>query len=237
VKESKWYGQEKVNKQGDATVTFFQRDGKQSLSQKFKDYRNGVRSGTELASKYSKELGLPAQAFSHPKIKHTNKSISNEQLNQLFGTTKRRLDEDISFHKSDLLVSHVDSEKNIQVNIIVNNSMIMDDETKREIKKENNMTYFCISLFRTNNDYSDFEPHLRLAINISDEPNFLAEKDKMQDAIKALNNIKTTRLKSDAYQTPEDDKKQKEKFDAVVDSLIKALDVAIAKASLETPST
>jgi hypothetical protein len=30
---------------------------------------------------------------------------------------------------------------------------------------------------------------------------------------------------------------KKEKFDAVVDSLIKALDVAIAKASLETPST
>ena len=237
VKESKWYAQEKVNKQGDATVTFFQRDGKQSLSQKFKDYRNGVRSGTELASKYSKELGLPAQAFSHPKIKHTNKSISNEQLNQLFGTTKQKLDENIPFHKSDSLVSHVDSEKNITVNIKVNNSMIRDDETKREIKKENDMFYFRLSLFRTNNDYSDFEPHLRLAINISDEPNFLAEKDKMQDAKKALTDIKTTRLKSDAYQTPEDDKKQKEKFDAVVDSLIKALDVAIAKASLETPST
>jgi hypothetical protein len=59
----------------------------------------------------------------------------------------------------------------------------------------------------------------------------------MQDAKKALTDIKTTRLKSDAYQTPEDDKKQKEKFDAVVDSLIKVLDVAIAKASLETPST
>jgi len=237
AKEGKWYAQEKVNKQGDTTVTFFQRDGKQSLSQKFKDYRNGVRSGTELASKYSKELGLPAQAFLNPKIKHTNKSISNEQLNQLFGATKRRLDEDTSFHKSDLLVSHVDSEKNIKVNIKVNNSMIRDDETKREIKKENDMFYFRSSLFRTNNDYSDFEPHLRLAINISDEPKFLAGKDKMQDAKKALTDIKATRLKSDAYQTPEDDKKQKEKFDAVVYSLIKGLDVAIAKASLETPST
>ena len=39
AKEGKWYAQETVNKQGDATVTFFQRDGKQSLSQKFKDYR------------------------------------------------------------------------------------------------------------------------------------------------------------------------------------------------------
>ena len=237
AKEGKWYAQETVNKQGDATVTFFQRDGKQSLSQKFKDYRNGVRSGTELESKSSKELGLPAQAFSNPKIKHTNKSISNEQLNQLLGTTKRRLDEDISFHKSDLLVSHVDSEKNIKVNIKVNNSMIWDDETKREIKKENNISFFRLSLFRTNNDYSDFEPHLRLAIEINDRPNFLAGKDKMQDARKALTDIKTTRLKSDAYQTPDEDKNKKEKFDAVVDSLIKGLDVAIAKASLETPST
>jgi hypothetical protein len=180
---------------------------------------------------------LPKDAFSNPKIKHTNKSISNEQLNQLFGTTKRRLDEDISFHKSDLLVSHVDSEKNIQVNIKVNNSKVLDDETKKEIKKENNMFYFRSSLFRTNNDYSDFEPHLRLAIDISDEPNFLAGKDKMQDAKKALTDIKTTHLKSHAYQTPDEDKKEKEKFNAVVDSLIKTLDVAIAKASLETPST
>ncbi len=38
VKESKWYAQEKVNKQGDATVTLFLRDGKRSLQQKFKEF-------------------------------------------------------------------------------------------------------------------------------------------------------------------------------------------------------
>ena len=82
AKEGKWYAQEKVNKQGDATVTFFQRDGKQSLSQKFKDYRNGVRSGTELASKYSKELGLPAQAFSNPKLNTLiNRFQTNSSIN------------------------------------------------------------------------------------------------------------------------------------------------------------
>ena len=60
---------------------------------------------------------------------------------------------------------------------------------------------------------------------------------RRRDARKALTDIKTTRLKSDAYQTPDEDKNKKEKFDAVVDSLIKGLDVAIAKTSLETPST
>jgi hypothetical protein len=87
AKEGKWYAQEKVNKQGDTTVTFFQRDGKQTFLQKFKDFKNGVHSGTELATKYSKELGLPKDAFSNPKNKHTKESISNDQLNQIFGLT------------------------------------------------------------------------------------------------------------------------------------------------------
>ena len=51
---------------------------------------------------------------------------------------------------------------------------------------------------------------------------------RRRDARKALTDIKTTRLKSDAYQTPDEDKNKKGKFDAVVDSLIKGLDVAIA---------
>ena len=117
AKEGKWYAKELITKGGDTTVTFFQRDGKQTLLQKFKDFRDGVRSGTELASKYCKELGLPEDTFSNPKIKHTKNSNSNQQLNQLFGTTKRMLDENIHFDKSDLLVSHFDSEKDIQVEL------------------------------------------------------------------------------------------------------------------------
>lgn len=237
AKEGKWYAQEKVDKHGDTTVTFFQRDGKQTFLQKFKDFRNGVRSGTELASKYSKELGLPEDAISNPRIKHTIKSNSTDQLNQLFRTTKRRLDENIPFHKSDLLVSHVDSEKNIRVDIKVNNFDILDDETRREIKKDHHLFYFRSSLFRTNNNYFDFEPHLKLAINIRDEPNFSAGKNEMQDAKKSLTAIKTTVLKSPVYQTPDQDNKEKEKFDATVDSLINALDTAIAKASLPTPTS
>ena len=233
AKEGKWYAKELITKGGDTTVTFFQRDGKQTLLQKFKDFRDGVRSGTELASKYCKELGLPEDTFSNPKIKHTKNSNSNQQLNQLFGTTKRMLDENIPFDKSDLLVSHFDSEKDIQVNIKINDSKVLSYETKREME----MNYFSSSLFKTNNSYSDFKPHLNLAMDIRDKPNFFAGKEEMQDAKKALTDIKTTRLKSDAYQTPDQVKKEKEKFDEMVDSLIKALDVAIAKASLETPST
>lgn len=134
--------------------SLFQRDGKQTFLQKFKDFRNGVRSGTELASKYSKELGLPEDAISNPRIKHTIKSNSTDQLNQLFRTTKRRLDENIPFHKSDLLVSHVDSEKNIRVDIKVNNFDILDDETRREIKK----TIIC---------FTSAQAYLELIITIS----------------------------------------------------------------------
>lgn len=59
----------------------------------------------------------------------------------------------------------------------------------------------------------------------------------MQDAKKSLTAIKTTVLKSPVYQTPDQDNKEKEKFDATVDSLINALDTAIAKASLPTPTS
>jgi hypothetical protein len=55
----KWYAKKEVSKDEGTTITFFQRDGKPPLLQKFKDFTKGVRNGTELASKYSKELGLP----------------------------------------------------------------------------------------------------------------------------------------------------------------------------------
>lgn len=42
----KWYAKKKVDKHG-TEVIFFQRDGQRSLLQKFKDFKNNVRSGTE----------------------------------------------------------------------------------------------------------------------------------------------------------------------------------------------
>ena len=235
AKEGKWYAQENVTKKGDATVTFFQRDGKQTFLQKFKYFRNGVRSGTELASKYIKELGLPPEAFSTPK--KSKETISNDQLNQIFGSTYRRLEEKISFEESDLLVSHFDREENKQVNIKINQSLVWDDETIRESRKNDDLSYFQRSLFKTNNNYSNFDPHLRLAIEVRDKPNFSAKKDEIETAKKALTDIKTTRLKSLLYQTTDDDIKIKGEFDAAVDILSKAFDTAIAKASLQTPTT
>ena len=91
AKEGKWYAKENVTKRGETTVTFFQRDGKRSFLQKFKDFRNNVHSGTELASKYSKELGLPAEALSNPKNKSEKVTISNDKLNTLFRHTYQKI--------------------------------------------------------------------------------------------------------------------------------------------------
>ena len=56
-----------VDNRGNTEITFFQRDGKRSISQKLKDFKNGVRYGTELAAKHSKELRLPADIFTNIK--------------------------------------------------------------------------------------------------------------------------------------------------------------------------
>jgi hypothetical protein len=69
-------------------------------------------------------------------------------------------------------------------------------------------------------------------VDVRDTPNFSASKDEMQAAKTASTKIKTTNLKSSMDQTPDEDKMKKEKFNATVDSLIKALDAAITKHSL-----
>lgn len=225
AKEGKWYAKENVNKQGDTTVTFFQRDGKQSLSQKFKDYRNGVRSGTELASKYSTELGLPKDAFSNPKIKHTKESISNDQLNQIFGSTYRRLEEKISFDNSDLLVSHFDKVEQKQVDITVNSSKItafVDKEKYYEVSKEVKIHNFKTNLHRNDQANSVFTSHLSLAFDIRDKPNFLADKDEMEAAKKSLIDIKKVPLRLGDYQI---ESEQKKEFDLTVNDLLKPLEV------------
>jgi hypothetical protein len=137
-KGGQWYARENKTQKG-VTVTFFQRAGKQTFLQKFKDLINVARSGTELASKYSKELGLPKDAFSNPKNEYTKESISNDQLNQIFGSTYRRLEEKTSFYTTDLLVSHFDRAQNKQVDIMVNKSKIIgvvSEEKNYEIQKE-----------------------------------------------------------------------------------------------------
>lgn len=63
----KWYAKKGVNKPGETEVTFFQREGQRSLLQKFKDFKNNVRSGAELAKKYCNELGISDKVITNPK--------------------------------------------------------------------------------------------------------------------------------------------------------------------------
>lgn len=127
-KGGKWYATENKTKRGDVKVTFFQRDGKQTFLQKFKDFRSGVRSGTELASKYSKELGLPAEAFSNPKTK-------NAFLNNAFREAVKKLKENESFKSTEPLVSHSDMDNRKRIDITVNTSKITTSVDKKNITK------------------------------------------------------------------------------------------------------
>lgn len=223
-KGGQWYARENKTQKG-VTVTFFQRDGKQTFLQKFKDFTNGVRTGTELASKYSKELGLPKDAFSNPKNEYTKESISNDQLNQIFGSTYRRLEEKISFYTTDLLVSHFDRAQHKQVDIMVNKSKIIGvvSEVKNyEIQKEVKIHNLKTNLYRINQADTDFTSHLSLAFDIRDKPNFSANKDEMEAAKKALIDIKKVPLRLGDYQT---EIQQKKEFDLTINDLLKPLEV------------
>jgi len=223
-KGGQWYARENKTQKG-VTVTFFQRDGKQTFLQKFKDFTNGVRTGTELASKYSKELGLPKDAFSNPKNEYTKESISNDQLNQIFGSTYRRLEEKISFYTTDLLVSHFDRAQNKQVDIMVNKSKIIgvvSEEKNYEIQKEVKIHNLKTNLYRINQADTDFTSHLSLAFDIRDKPNFSANKDEMEAAKKALIDIKKVPLRLGDYQT---EIQQKKEFDLTINDLLKPLEV------------
>lgn len=223
-KGGQWYARENKTQKG-VTVTFFQRAGKQTFLQKFKDFTNGVRTGTELASKYSKELGLPKDAFSNPKNEYTKESISNDQLNQIFGSTYRRLEEKISFYTTDLLVSHFDRAQNKQVDIMVNKSKIIgvvSEEKNYEIQKEVKIHNLKTNLYRMNQADTDFISHLSLAFDIRDKPNFSTNKDEMEAAKKALIDIKKVPLRLGDYQT---EIQQKKEFDLTINDLLKPLEV------------
>jgi len=223
-KGGQWYARENKTQKG-VTVTFFQRAGKQTFLQKFKDLINVARSGTELASKYSKELGLPKDAFSNPKNEYTKESISNDQLNQIFGSTYRRLEEKISFYTTDLLVSHFDRAQNKQVDIMVNKSKIIgvvSEEKNYEIQKEVKIHNLKTNLYRINQADTDFTSHLSLAFDIRDKPNFSANKDEMEAAKKALIDIKKVPLRLGDYQT---EIQQKKEFDLTINDLLKPLEV------------
>jgi len=223
-KGGQWYARENKTQKG-VTVTFFQRAGKQTFLQKFKDLINVARSGTELASKYSKELGLPKDAFSNPKNEYTKESISNDQLNQIFGSTYRRLEEKTSFYTTDLLVSHFDRAQNKQVDIMVNKSKIIgvvSEEKNYEIQKEVKIHNLKTNLYRINQADTDFTSHLSLAFDIRDKPNFSTNKDEMEAAKKALIDIKKVPLRLGDYQT---EIQQKKEFDLTINDLLKPLEV------------
>jgi hypothetical protein len=236
TKTGKWYAQEHVSKQGDTTVTFFQRDGKRSISQKFMDAIKGVRYGTELASKYAKELHLPSEAVSNIKDKNGRNLISNDQLNQLFGTTKRRMEEDIPFQKSDLLVSYVEKTKDRKehkVTINVNETKILNEEKKIEIAKLDLMAYFLTSLLRTDSYREDLYQHLSLAIDVRDELNYSFDLDQMNAAKEMLAGFKYVTLNRDKLATAEERHKVQSNFNSMVDSLLKPLEDAMRKASTD----
>jgi len=225
-KKGKWYAKKNVDNRGNTEITFFQRDGKRSISQKLKDFKNGVRYGTELAAKHSKELGLPADIFTNIKNAKSKPSISNEKLNQLFRETKEKLASHKPFEKTDALVSHTNKSQRQEINIDINNKRISD----REVAKSNFLLYFSMSFFKTETRYADNEHYLQLAIDVHDNPKTSFDVKTMSKAKDALTQLRLTKLMRDANDTDEQHGKKVNEFIAKVDRLIGALEVAIAKA-------
>ena len=217
-----------VDNRGNTEITFFQRDGKRSISQKLKDFKNGVRYGTELAAKHSKELRLPADIFTNIKNAKSKPSISNEKLNQLFRETKEKLASHKPFKKNDTLVSHTNKSQRQKINIDINNKRILD----RADAKINFLSYFFIHLLKTETRYADNEHYLQLAIDVHDNPGTSFDVNTMRNAKDALTQLRLTKLMRDANDTDEQHEKKVNEFIANVDRLIGALEVAIANAPL-----
>ncbi len=191
AKEGKWYAKENVTKRGETTVTFFQRDGKRSFLQKFKDFRNNVRSGTELASKYSKELGLPAEALSNPKNKSEKVTISNDKLNTLFRHTYQKIRDRKTFEQSDPLVSYFNEKQN--VDICINNYFVLKGTPEPPVKfnpissaaSDDVFQFTWVKLNnRFVNNYGDekLTNFVVLSHKIKEEPNFSATKEELLEA-------------------------------------------------------
>jgi hypothetical protein len=227
-KEGKWYAKENVTKRGDTEVTFFQRDGKRTLLQKFKDFRNGVRYGTELASKYSKELGLPKEALSNPKNKSEKSTMSNESLNEMFRTAHEKLQKNEPFQKLDPLVSNTDE----KINITINKENINNTEDYKNFT----LGYFQANLDKKSISYDGSKKHILLALDVRANPSFRADIKKIGEAIDALKNIKTITLTADPYKTQEYIDNLNKIFQTKVDNLIASLNTALKKTSNDSPS-
>jgi hypothetical protein len=178
----KWYAKKEVSKYKETTVTFFQRDGKRTLLQKFQDFKNNVRSGTDRIKKYRNELGISEKTFSNLKNKSMSNSITNEEINTLFRAAHAKLQNDEAFQKSDPLVSR--SSKEIEVSI--NNEPIL----KGKDFKHTTLRFFSSKMVNSNKDYKEFKEYITLALDIRANPKFPADDRKIGKAVEALKELK-----------------------------------------------
>jgi hypothetical protein len=215
-KSGKWYAKKEVRKDKETIVNFFQRDGKRSLLQKFQDFRNNVRSGTELASKYSKELGLTEDAFSNPKNKSVKSSISNQKLDEFFRAANNKLDNDEPFQKSDPLVSRSYEE----IDIRINNTPVLADEDFKNMT----LRFFSSQMVNANKIYTDYKDHIALALDIRANPSFTTEGKKIDKAIEALQELRNINLSGYEYSDMTNYNYRKFEFNEKVDSLITVLE-------------
>jgi hypothetical protein len=172
-KQGKWYGGEKTEKNGDKTVSFYQRDGKRTFLQKIKDFKNGVRYGTELARKYSKELGLPEEAMSSVKNKSDKRTISNDALNTMFRTAHQKLQKNEFFKASDSLVSHT------KASVRINEEQIYNAEDY----KKNSVAYFYSNFFKSGISHDDWNKHISLAVDVRTNPSLRSDTKQIDEAL------------------------------------------------------
>ena len=215
---SKWYAKKDVSKDKETTVTFFQREGKRTFLQKIKDFKNGVRYGTELASKYSKELGLSGEVFSNPKNKSEKPTISNDTLNAKFREAHAKLKNDEPFQKSDPLVSRNSKE----IDVSINNEPVL----KGKDFKNMTLRFFSSKMVNENKNYSDFRDHIALALDIRANPKLTDDDGKIDKAIEALNELRKINLVGYDNAELTDYDNRKIEFNKKVDSLIIALNEA-----------
>jgi len=215
----KWYAKKDVSKDKETTVTFFQREGKRTFLQKIKDFKNGVRYGTELASKYSKELGLSSQVFSNPKNKSEKPTFSNDDLNKIFREAQEKLDKNEIFKESDSLVSHK------EIRIKINEKTIYDAKNE----KYPTLSYFRVALNHSERSYDDFEEHISLALDVRADPSIQADIEKIDKAIKSLKDLRENKLAGNTTPERTNYVSRKLEFDKKIESLITELEKASKK--------
>ncbi len=178
-----------------------------------------MRYGTELASKYSKELGLSREVFSNPKNKSEKPTISNDTLNTKFREAQEKLQKNESFKESDSLVSHN------KISININAEKIYDAEDYKNLT----LSYFMTALNHTKCSYADFKEQISLALDLRANPGFPADNAKIDNAIESLNNLKNNTLTGNTNQGLTKYVSRKSEFDTKINSLITVLEKASKK--------